>query len=67
MKIKIDGQEYDVPSWTKAIVEDMNSNYVCLNFIPNSMYEQPLCPLFPPQRIYKRIVTIIEKGVKDEN
>ena len=62
MKIKIDGQEYDAPSWTKAIVEDMKGNYICLNFIPNSMYEQPLCPIFPLQeRAYKRIVMITGK------
>ncbi|RLJ03090.1 MAG: hypothetical protein DRP08_03945 [Candidatus Aenigmatarchaeota archaeon] len=61
MRIEINGQIYDVPSWTKAVVEDMQNNYVCLNFIPNSMYEPPLCPLFPSRRVYKRIVKVIKE------
>jgi len=61
-RIKIDGQEYDIPSWTKSIVENINGRYICLNFIPNTMYEQPLCPLFPPQeKVYKRIVMLLKK------
>ena len=63
MKIKIDGQEYDVPSWTKAVVEDMRGNYICLNFIPSSLYEQPLCPLFPQRRAYKRIIWVDLKRI----
>jgi len=62
-KIKINGQEYDIPSWTKVIVEDMNNNYICLNFFPSSLYQQPLCPLFPPRRIYKRIIWVDLKRI----
>ncbi len=66
MIVKIDGCEYEVPSWTKAIVEDMQGRYFCLDSIPKSMYERSLCPLFPPQRIYKRIVMIVDENKERE-
>lgn len=66
MDIKMNGRVFIAPDWTKTVVEDMEGNFIAIDKKPSevNMYKYPLCPVFPPRRIFKRVISFekIEKG-----